>query len=167
MVAFVEGFEVGDMMVVLGELVAGLVVADPEHMRVVGDKVADLDKAAEDMVAGLDMVVEDKEVDQVAEDRVVGLDMVVVLDKVVEDKEVGLDKEVVLGKVVEDRVVDRDMVVEDRDKEVGRKVVEDMDLAERGVDLTFILFYINLYVIINLYTIFFKLIIGKFNYNFI
>ena len=167
MVAFVEGFEVGDMMVVLGDLAAGLEVVDLVHMRVVGDKVADQDKAAEDMVAGLDKVVEDKEVDQVAEDRVVGLDMVVVLDKVVEDMAVDLDKEVVLDRVVGDRVVDRDMVVEDRDKEVGRRVVEDMDLAERVVDLTFILFYIYLYVIINLYTIFFKLIIGKFNYNFI
>ena len=152
----VEGFDLGDMQAVLGELVAGLEVVDLVHMRAAGDKAVE-DMVAEDMVVGLDKVVEDK----VAED------MEVDLDRVVEDRVVDLDKVVEDKEVVLDRVVDLDTVVGDRDKEVGRRAVEDMDLAERVVDLTFILFYIYLYVIINLYIIFFKLISGKFNYNFI
>ena len=92
-----------------------------------------LDKEAD--LAELDMVVgQDKEVD---------LDMVVGQDMVVGD----MDKEVDLDMVVGYKVVGQDMAVGDMDKVAGLDmVVGDMDLLEREVDLTFILYIFNIFI---------------------
>ena len=93
-----------------------------------------LDKEAD--LAELDMVVGDM-------DKEVDLDMVVGQDMVVGD----MDKEVGLDMAVEDKVAGLDMAVVDMDKEVGLDmVVGDMDLLEREVDLTFILYIFNIFI---------------------
>ena len=100
------------------------------------------------------MVGLDKEADLAELDMVVGQDKEVDLDMVVEDKVAGqdmvvgdMDKEVGLDMAVEDKVAGLDMAVVDMDKEVGLDmVVGDMDLLEREVDLTFILYIFNIFI---------------------